>query len=53
MPVNAKGEYVKKQVDKINKKPMLDMIYKKLNMLNSHKNYSKNIFFKIRLSMYI
>ena len=36
VPINIKGDFVKKQVDKINKKTMLEMIYKKLNMLNSH-----------------
>ena len=30
--VNVKGEFVKKRVDKINKKDKLEMIYKKLNM---------------------
>ena len=37
----VKGEFVQIQVDKINKKTMLEMIYKKLNMLNSHKNIVK------------
>ena len=40
--VNIKGQFVKKEVDKINKKTMLGMIYKKLNILGS-KIYNMNI----------
>ena len=40
--MKVKGEFVKKQVDKINKTTMLNMIYEKLDMLPRSKNRSKN-----------
>ena len=42
LPKELSGN-VKGKIDKINKKTMLEMIYKKLNMTTGSKNYSKNI----------